>query len=183
MQNNRRYFSSFVSLISYPDNSFSENCQNAAAELSDFVCDEDRFQLNLFIDRISKMKRGELEELYTSTFDINGICSLDVGYLVFGEDYKRGEFLVRVNEVHRQNGIALGTELGDHLTNLLQLISISEEDEFVNEFVQKILLVACDKMLAAFSYNKDNPFYIPLSVIHRTLELAFNNTIYERVQL
>src|SRR3990172_6927010 len=31
-----------------------------------------------------------LEELFTRTFDVQPITSLDIGYTLFGEDYKRG---------------------------------------------------------------------------------------------
>jgi hypothetical protein len=32
--------------------------------------------------------------LFTRSFDVQAVTTLDLGYIVFGEDYKRGELLV-----------------------------------------------------------------------------------------
>ena len=67
-----------------------------------------------------------LEELYTRTFDINPVCSLETGWHLFGEDYNRGAFLVRMRGLLRQHGIEEGAELTDHLESALRVLSVME---------------------------------------------------------
>ncbi len=42
------------------------------------------------------------EELYTRTFDLNPVCALEIGWHLFGEDYERGAFLVRMRDQLRR---------------------------------------------------------------------------------
>ena len=50
-------------------------------------------RLESFEKYIISTELDRLRELYTVTFDLNPVCTLDVGYHVFGESYKRGAFL------------------------------------------------------------------------------------------
>src|SRR6266568_3182701 len=56
------------------------------------------------------------QELYVQTFEFNPACTLELGWHLFGENYERGEFLVRMREQLRRHGIAESNELPDHLT-------------------------------------------------------------------
>lgn len=93
----------------------------------------------------------EMEELYTRTFDIQAVCPLDVGYVLFGEDYKRGHFLVKMRELHEAYGNDCGTELADHLPNILRLLPLMPDPGEAGEFVNRLLLPAVEKMLEGFS--------------------------------
>jgi nitrate reductase assembly molybdenum cofactor insertion protein NarJ len=53
----------------------------------------------------------EYEELYTKTFDVQPICYLDLGYVIFGEDYKRGAFLLHMQEEQQKVNNDCGTDL------------------------------------------------------------------------
>jgi len=57
------------------------------------------------------------EEIYTRTFDVQAITTLDAGYVLFGDDYKRGELLVNLSKEHTKSGNDCDTELADHLPN------------------------------------------------------------------
>ena len=99
-----------------------------------------------------------LEELYTRTFDIQAPCTLDVGYVLFGEDYKRGHFLVKMHELQNQYENDCGTELADHLPNILTLLEKMKETdpEQAEDLVKKIVLPALEKMLQRFSADTEN---------------------------
>ena len=43
------------------------------------------------------------------------LATLDIGYVLFGDDYKRGELLANLNQEHRKANNDCGTELADHL--------------------------------------------------------------------
>ncbi|MEP0823587.1 MAG: nitrate reductase molybdenum cofactor assembly chaperone [Ignavibacterium sp.] len=70
----------------------------------------------------------ELEELYTRTFDLNPVCSLDIGWHLYAENYDRGTFLVEMRNALKEHGISESTELPDHLPTVLRLLARMEPD-------------------------------------------------------
>lgn len=98
----------------------------------------------------------ELQELYTVTFDLNPVCSLELGWHLFGENYDRGLLLVRMRELLRQHFIAESAELPDHLAHALQLMAHMDA-EARHDFAAAIVLPALGKMLDAFR-DKQNPY-------------------------
>ena len=69
------------------------------------------------------------QELYVQTFEFNPACTLELGWHLFGENYERGEFLVRMRDLLRRHGIAESTELPDHLTHVLALVGRLDHEE------------------------------------------------------
>ena len=63
-----------------------------------------------------------LEELYTVTFDLSPVVTLEIGWHLFGEQYERGAFLARLREELATAGVAEQGELPDHLTLVLPLL-------------------------------------------------------------
>jgi nitrate reductase assembly molybdenum cofactor insertion protein NarJ len=92
----------------------------------------------------------EVQEVFTRSFDVQSITTLGVGYVMFGDDYKRGELLVNLNREHNEAGIDCGSELPDHLPNVLRLVAVWEDRELVAEFVEEILHPALERMVAEF---------------------------------
>jgi nitrate reductase assembly molybdenum cofactor insertion protein NarJ len=79
-----------------------------------------------------------MQELYVQTFEFNPACTLEIGWHIFGENYERGEFLVRMREQLRSHGIVESCELPDHLCHILQLLDrldVEEATELVGQFV------------------------------------------------
>jgi nitrate reductase assembly molybdenum cofactor insertion protein NarJ len=97
---------------------------------------------------------AELQEIHTRSFEVQSITTLDIGYVVFGDDYKRGELLVHLNQEHRNVGVDCGSELPDHLPNVLRLVAGWQVPELVDEFVQEILVPALRKMLREFGGSR-----------------------------
>ena len=89
------------------------------------------------------------EELFLKTFELQAICSLEVGYTRFGEDYKRGMFLAGLKEEHRRAGHECGDELADHLANVLELLP-SLDAELCAELAEQVLIPALRAMLDDF---------------------------------
>ena len=82
-----------------------------------------------FAEYVAGRDLRELEELYTSTFDIQGNVCLDVGYQLFGETYKRGQFIVKLRVALREAGVSEAGELPDHLPSVLRFLAKREEEE------------------------------------------------------
>jgi len=102
------------------------------------------------------------EEIYTRTFDVQAITTLDVGYTLFGDDYKRGELLVNLSKEHANAGNDCKTELADHLPNLFRLIAKLNNNEFKVDLVYLIIKPALKKIIAEFdsvNIDKKNKVY------------------------
>ena len=106
------------------------------------------------VEPLSAVELDDVQEIFTRSFDVQAITTLSVGYVVFGDDYKRGELLVNLNREHRDAGLDCGTELSDHLPNVLRLIAKWQDREIVLEFVEEILHPAIDKMIGEFGADR-----------------------------
>ncbi|MBK8727331.1 MAG: molecular chaperone TorD family protein [Holophagaceae bacterium] len=88
---------------------------------------------------------AELEETYTRAFDMNPSSSLDLGWHLFGETYKRGSFMANLRQSLREHGIAEGTELPDHLPTVLRLLpALPVED--ARDLTRDCILPALEKL-------------------------------------
>ncbi len=105
-------------------------------------------------DTFSAAALDEVQEIFTRSFDVQAITTLSVGYVMFGDDYKRGELLVNLNREHREAGVDCGSELPDHLPNVLRLIARWQDPEMVVEFVEQILHPALERMIAEFGSER-----------------------------
>jgi len=128
-------------------------------------------QLAAFEDYVQSVPDAQVEELYLQTFDIQAVCCLDVGYVQFGEDYKRGQFMAQLKELHRKYGVDLGSELPDFLPNVLILLSRIPKEEaalLVSIFIEP----AVSSMVKSFEGSK-NVYRAPLQVIQDFLERTY----------
>jgi len=133
------------------------------------------------IERFSAETHGltieRLQELYTHTFDLSPVCSLEIGWQLYGEEYTRGSFMVTVRQQLRRHGIPESIELPDHLTNVLPLLGSLEESE-AREFSTTFLLPALTKMLPAFA-GKDCPYEHVLQALDGLLRARYGSVAAE----
>ncbi|MFZ2897619.1 MAG: hypothetical protein WA004_03300 [Saprospiraceae bacterium] len=90
------------------------------------------------------------QELFLRSFDVQAVTTLDLGYVLFGDDYKRGELLVNLNREHRDAGNDCGVELSDHLPNVLRLMPKLKDPELLEELAQRIIGPALRRMIRGF---------------------------------
>lgn len=119
------------------------------------------------------------QELYVQTFEFNPACTLEIGWHLFGENYERGEFLVRMREQLRRHRIAESTELPDHLTHLLPLIACMDHGEAA-QFVGEFILPALTKIRGAIH---DNAYELVIAGIAEKLESDFPDAPRRPTQL
>jgi nitrate reductase delta subunit len=145
-------YDAFAELLRYPGEGYHlrvEACRQAPGGLSP---EADRL-LGEFAAAVAPLSVADLEELYTSTFDLDPVCSLELGWHLFGENYSRGEFLVAMRQTLRRLGLEETTELPDHLTQVLRALGRmgpAEADRFSVNFV----LPALEKMQAGLAGKK-----------------------------
>jgi nitrate reductase assembly molybdenum cofactor insertion protein NarJ len=77
-----------------------------------------------------------------------------VGYVLFGDDYKRGILLANLNREHRNACIDTGTELADYIPNLLRLMAVIEDEEVLHDLAYAILGPALLEMIGEFSAER-----------------------------
>lgn len=171
---NAKIYNLLALAMCYPGPETIRNVKELALELG--TIDQKYFdQILPLVAYLEAESIENLEEAYTNTFDIQAVCPLEVGYTLFGEDYKRGEFLVRMSELHKEHDTALiNSELGDYLPNVLRLLSKMPDEEFKKEFIEKLILPALSKMLKNFDDKKGmNPFSRPLRVMNEYLSSLY----------
>lgn len=171
---NAKLYNLLAMAMCYPGPETLKTVKDLEAELK--AVDEKYYDLiHPLIAYIESERLENLEEAYTNTFDIQAVCPLEVGYTLFGEDYKRGEFLVRMSELHREHETALiSSELGDYLPNVLRLLSKMPDEAFKKDFIEKLILPALVKMLKNFDDKKGiNPFSRPLRVMNEFLSSTY----------
>lgn len=115
------------------------------------------------------------QELYTRTFDINGPCCLDVGFVMFGEDYKRGEFLVGLKDLYRRIDYQVGTELPDYLPYLLAALTKMPKGTEQDDLAEKILIPALSKMINGLNGTDEEQalYKVPLETTRNVLQNNF----------
>ncbi|MBI4906576.1 MAG: nitrate reductase molybdenum cofactor assembly chaperone [Acidobacteria bacterium] len=156
-----------VRLFEYPGPDYPDQIERCLANFAS-AQEESAAILRQFLSEIRDRSLSELEELYIQTFDLNPAACLDIGWHLFGEDYARGEFLVKMNQEIRRYGLAESHELPDHITRVLPVLARMEDSE-ARRFQENFLDPAWRKLSAAV--GADNPYSKLLSALACVLEI------------
>lgn len=165
---NRDHYLKLADIFRYPEEAFLDNLQ-ACMTLLDEKYPEAAKELKRFSDYVNAATPDRREELYTKSFDVQPICYLDLGYVIFGEDYKRGAFLLHMQGEQRIAANDCGTDLPDHLTNMLVLLSITDKEELMLELASSILIPGLKKMISEFSQARVDLKQQVLRKMHKVL--------------
>ena len=152
-----KFFHNVGVLLDYPESSLLETAHESVVilEEEDFKAAE---QIKKFAKFVEDTPPGRLEEIYTGTFDVNPACYIYAGYLLFGEGFKRGKFMVRLKEKFREHGFPIGNELPDHIPLLFRFLAELEGDEILtHQLVEDCLNPVIQKMIAALANEDGNP--------------------------
>lgn len=156
MKTTTRY-DALAKLLAYPEAPFDNRIRACHAALDD-QSEEAAAHLRRFESAVEGLSVEDLQELYTRTFDLNPICTLELGWQLFGENYSRGEFLVAMRQTLRRLDVEESTELPDHLTHALAAFGRMPEAE-AGRFASMYLVPALEKMtLGLGSSGKDCPY-------------------------
>jgi len=145
---NYAHYCDLAELVDFPGPEFATE----GRELVDFLRDsypDAASEASLFLDSIPQ-KALDLQELYTRTFEVQAVTTLGVGYVLFGDDYKRGALLSNLNREHNDADNDCRGELADHLPNVLRLLPKLEDQTLREEMVEQILVPALMLMIREF---------------------------------
>ncbi len=150
MSSRREQFEAIAGLFTYPRSDYAEAVEHAMAHTGSAT-----MSLPAFATEVRGMPLPALQELYTRTFDLQPLCALDLGWHLFGEDYRRGLLLARLRRELRAHGIPETCELPDHLSYALLLLARVDRAQG-EKFAAAIVMPALEQMLK--SLPAENPF-------------------------
>lgn len=125
-----------------------------------------------FINKVKLLSLSEWEELSTNTLDLSPTIAPYVGYQIWGESYKRGEFMANLNRQMMELEIDPEGELPDHLVPILRYLDAADDPlpelmENLGPAVQKMTKILKQK-------DKDNPY---IDLMEAVLEIAQGLTV------
>jgi nitrate reductase assembly molybdenum cofactor insertion protein NarJ len=150
---NRLHYRLIASLFEYPDAGYPER----VAQIRVFLDEEypkAAEQLGKFLEYLPANDVIAMQELFTRSFDVQAIATLDLGYVLFGDDYKRGELLANLNREHVDARNDCGTELADYLPNILRLMSVLRDEELIEDLAYAIVGPALLEMIGEFDSDR-----------------------------
>ena len=136
-------------------------------------------KLDLFITHINERPLAFQQEYYISTFDVQAMCFLDIGYVLYGEDYKRGVFLVNIKKEQIKAENDCGSELPDHLPNILTLLPKIADADLAEELIYSLLIPALHELILKFR-DTSNIYKGLLEILARIMETDFPVSSFER---
>ena len=157
----RAHYQVLAHLFEYPNALFPERVRSVRASLADAHPEASEF-IDTFVALLPETDLHMMQELFTRSFDVLAVTTLDIGYVLFGDDYKRGELLSNLNREHIAHQVDRGHELADHLPNVLKLLAKLTDEELVTELVEEILAPAVFRMIGEFDdrrIDKKNKAY------------------------
>lgn len=191
---NINHYEKLAQLFQYPRTDYKERVKEAETVLTELY-PETLTTFKQFSDFVFNSSHDEITEIFTRTFDVQAITTLDVGYVLFGDDYKRGELLVNLNREHREAANECTDELADNLANLLSLLPKMQNHGIRDELVEMIIMPGLIKIINEFdtkNINLKNKIYkkqyktiieqsedygriflIPLMVVYKIIENDF----------
>lgn len=150
-------------LLDYPDTSWSAELSELI-ELVNTVADERRrLLLRNFLAYAEKTTPIELQETYTSAFDLDPATSLHLTYHLMGDNEDRGKALARLLWLYHREGFdAEIGELPDYLPMILEFLALCPELEDADLLRSCLGTVA---ILAERLEKKRHPYAVLLELV------------------
>lgn len=123
---------SYAEIMMYPESDLELRVQRCLAQIPDERSDVKEI-VGEYLTGMAPLSLSEREELYIKTFDLNKTGTLDLGWHLFGEDYNRGLFLVKVRQYLQLLKIPETNELPDHVSQVLRVLGRMSHEE-ANQF-------------------------------------------------
>lgn len=154
-------------LLAYPDERTGEALRAALASLPAAFPAAAR-ELEPLARAVADTPLHELEELFARTFDWSSDVALEIGWHLFGEQYERGAFLVRMRELLRGAAVEEGPDLPDHLGSCLRLLARVGAEEAAG-LARTHVVPATAKIVAGFG-AQPNPYAALLRAVAAALD-------------
>jgi nitrate reductase molybdenum cofactor assembly chaperone NarJ/NarW len=154
-------YASLALMLDYPAE--KKKLQEAQAMVSSFL--NDHYQgvsLATFARFADTSSLATLQEEYVATFDFNPATAPYLGHHLFGDNRKKGGYMIRLKQDYGRYGfVPPGVELPDHLAVVLGFLAhLAREEgyEVRKLFIAESVLPGMERMAALFADRKDSPW-------------------------
>lgn len=171
MDDLHRLYLLFSDLLDYPSTGLPQKASECAKILYEAYPSAGEVLLD-FKGWVGQVSPGRVEEIFTSTFDLQGICCPYVGHYLFGDNYQRSWFMARLSEGYHNKGFSCGNELPDHVAMILRFLALGSEDEFSKVLLKEGLLPSVEKMEQSFAGDSQNPYRQVLRALNLLLQVG-----------
>lgn len=177
-----RLYQSFACLLEYPTSAVRHSAHECSELLSvDFP--QAGEMMAGYLKFVENELQRRVEEIYTNTFDLQGVCCPYVGHHLFGESYKRSWFMAQLNQGYRERGFSCGTELPDHAAVILRFLAQGNQDEFSQVLLDEGLIPAVKKMVMTFDAHTDHPYRHVLAALELVLQQVGESKLESMIEL
>ena len=159
-------YDALARILTYPTPDFSSRVDDCCDALRT-ISPESSVLVSEFIGQVGGMPLEDLEELYVKTFDMNPASTLDLGWQLFGEEYNRGLFLVKLRTLMQTYELGESSELPDHLTHVLAVLARMDEETAL-DFATACIIPALRKVLEGVP--AENPYHGLVEAVLKLLE-------------
>lgn len=125
-------------------------------------------KLERFLRQVEELSLGEWEELYTRTLDLTPTTAPYVGFAVYGESYQRGELLATLVRAYREMGLDPGSELPDHLANVLRYLARCQAP--LPELLEILPRALGEMRKTLKTLDAKNPYLLVLEAVQEAVE-------------
>ena len=156
-------YASLGRLLDYPVD--KQGVQAAHGVVSAFL-DEHHpdCSISSFAEYVAESPLATLQEEYVATFDFNPATAPYLGYHLFGNNQKKGGYLISLKqEFSRHDFNPLGNELPDHLAVVLAFLAHlarHEGDAVRRQFISCYVLPGLQRLNAAFAARRQSSWQI-----------------------
>lgn len=84
-------------------------------------------RMRRFVAAVGELDLARWEELHTRTLDLSPIFVPYVGHVIWGENYRRGEFMADLKREMERYGVDPAGELPDHIEPILRYLAVAAE--------------------------------------------------------
>jgi len=126
---------------------------------------ESNLDIQEFSEFIENRPISEMEEEYVRIFDMFPLCAPYISHHLFGESYKKGEFMVRLKETYRMYNYELpSNELPDHIYIILDFMSVLDREDRI-QFLYSGIFEGLKKMQETIK-EKKTPYRLLFDLIY-----------------
>lgn len=175
---NLTHYKLLAELFSYPSDDLKTYLEKWREIVHEY--DPELFlKLDPFLAHINEKPLSFQQEYYVGTFDVQAMCFLDIGYVLYGEDYKRGVFMVNIKKEQLKASNDYGSELPDHLPNILTLLPKMQDADLTEELIYSMLVPAIHEMILKFG-DGNNLYKGLLEILVTIMEADYPDSTFER---
>jgi len=160
-------YDAWAKLLAYPREVGPDEAEGCIERIAG-VAPEAVADLRPLRDFLHEHEASELEELFTRTFDSNAERALEVGWHLYGENYSRGAFMVRMRQLLRECGCVESSELPDHLSHVLPVLARAPEPT-ADALANGVVVPALAKVAGGFK-DEQNPYAGVIRALRAFLE-------------